>query len=174
MSGVRARRAGIPREQARLRPLYARLLGLQYLSPSGFLCFAFFEGAIALGILLALAELVSWWGVVVLPVTVALMVKLNDVIAGALTPTTARPAVTTSGVRAGVSASGAGLVVRPATTRRSGSTRPAGPGSAAARDTARTSADQRPVGQSATGTGAAAGGRALWPTSGGIAAAHLA
>src|SRR3954469_1247559 len=94
MSGVRSRRAGIPREQARLRPLYARLLGLQYLSSSGFLCFAFFEGAIALGILLALAELVSWWGVVVLPVTVALMVKLNDVIAGALTrPAQAPPAV---------------------------------------------------------------------------------
>jgi hypothetical protein len=61
------------------------MLGLQYLAPSGFLCFVFLEGAIALGILLALAELVSWWGVLVLPVTVAVMVKLNDVVAGALT-----------------------------------------------------------------------------------------
>jgi hypothetical protein len=79
---IRSRRAGIPREQAKQRPLYARVLGLQYLTPSGFLCFVFLEGTVALGVLLALAELVSWWGVVVLPVTVALMVKLNDVIAG--------------------------------------------------------------------------------------------
>ncbi len=104
---VGSRRAGIPREQARLRPLYARILGLQYLSPSGFLCFVFFEGAVALGILLALAELVTWWGVLVLPLTVALMVKLNDVVAGALTPTTARAAAGTSRVRAGASTSGA-------------------------------------------------------------------
>ncbi|MDR6323058.1 hypothetical protein J3R03_007254 [Actinoplanes couchii] len=38
-----------------------------------------------LGVLLALAELVSWWGVLVLPFTVALMVKFNDVVAGAST-----------------------------------------------------------------------------------------
>jgi hypothetical protein len=66
------------------RPLYARLLRLRHVAPSGFLCFVFLEGAVALGILLALAELVSWWGVVVLPLVVALMVKLNDFIAGAL------------------------------------------------------------------------------------------
>lgn len=71
------------------RPLYARALRLRHLAPSGLLCFVFLEGAIALGVLLALAELVSWWGVIVLPVTVALMVKLNDTIAGSLT----RPAV---------------------------------------------------------------------------------
>jgi hypothetical protein len=79
---IRSRRAGIPREQAKQGPLYARILGLQYLTPSGFLCFVFLEGTVALGVLLALAELVSWWGVLVLPVTVAAMVKLNDVIAG--------------------------------------------------------------------------------------------
>jgi hypothetical protein len=92
---VRSRRAGIPRELAKQRPLYARILGLQYLTPSGLLCFAFLEGAITLGVLLALAELVSWWGVLVLPLTVAAMVKLNDVIAGAVSrpavPTTTRP-----------------------------------------------------------------------------------
>ena len=65
-------------------PLYARLLRLRHLAPSGFLCFVFLEGAVALGVLLALAELVSWWGVLVLPATVAVMVKLNDVVAGAL------------------------------------------------------------------------------------------
>jgi hypothetical protein len=72
------------RDEARQQPLYARMLGLQYLAPSGFLCFVFLEGAVALGILLALAELVSWWGVLVLPAMVAVMVKLNDVVAGKL------------------------------------------------------------------------------------------
>jgi hypothetical protein len=92
---IRSRRAGLSRDQAKQRPLYARLLGLQYLSPTGFLCFVFLEGTIALGVLLALAELVSWWGVLVLPLSVAGMVKLNDVIAGAITrtpPAGGRPA----------------------------------------------------------------------------------
>jgi hypothetical protein len=66
------------------RPLYARVLRLRHLAPNGFLCFAYLEGAIALGILLALAELVSWWGILVLPATVAVMVKLNDAVAGAV------------------------------------------------------------------------------------------
>ncbi|MFI7544965.1 hypothetical protein [Actinoplanes sp. NPDC049599] len=81
---TRSRRAGLSRDEARQQPLYARMLGLQYLAPGGFLCFVFLEGAVALGILLALAELVSWWGVLVLPAMVAVMVKLNDVVAGAL------------------------------------------------------------------------------------------
>ena len=88
---TRSRRAGLSRDEARQQPLYARMLGLQYLAPGGFLCFVFLEGAVALGILLALAELVSWWGVLVLPVMVAAMVKLNDVVAGALI----RPPATT-------------------------------------------------------------------------------
>jgi hypothetical protein len=80
---TRSRRAGLPRDHGR-RPMYARLLGLRHLTPSGFLCFVFLEGSVALGVLLALAELVSWWGVLVLPLTVAAMVKLNDVLAGAV------------------------------------------------------------------------------------------
>ena len=72
------------------RPLYARLLRLRHITPSGFLCFVFLEGTVALGALLSLAELVSWWAVLVLPATVALMVKLNDVIAGVLTVTAGR------------------------------------------------------------------------------------
>jgi hypothetical protein len=87
---TRSRRAGLSRDEARQQPLYARMLGLQYLAPGGFLCFVFLEGAVALGILLALAELVSWWGVLVLPAMVAAMVKLNDVVAGSLI----RPAAT--------------------------------------------------------------------------------
>ena len=89
------------------RPLYARMLRLRYLTPSGLLCFVFFEGAVALGLLLGLAELVSWWGVLVLPAMVALMVKLNDVVAGSLAraATTARSSV----------AGGRGPGVRPVT-----------------------------------------------------------
>ena len=75
---------GHPDDEARA-PLYARVLRLRHLAPSGFLCFIFVEGAVALGVLLALAELVNWWGVLLLPLTVAAMVKLNDVVAGALT-----------------------------------------------------------------------------------------
>lgn len=78
---IRSRRA----DEAN-RPLYARALRLRRLAPSGLLCFVFLEGAVVLGILLALAELVSWWGVLVLPVTVALMVKFNDLVAGVITP----------------------------------------------------------------------------------------
>ena len=63
------------------RPVYARALRLRYLHPGGLLCFLFFEGSIALGVLLALAEFAPWWGIIVLPLTVALMVKLNDVVA---------------------------------------------------------------------------------------------
>lgn len=79
---IRSRRAGLSSAEARDRPFYARVLGLQYLRPSGLLCFFFFEGAVALATLLALAELVTWWAVVVLPGAIAIMVKINDVIAG--------------------------------------------------------------------------------------------
>ncbi len=105
---IRSRRAGPSRDQ----PLYARMLRLRHLSPSGFLCFVFLEGAVALGILLALAELVSWWGVLVLPVTVAAMVKLNDVVAGALT----RPAGSAAASAPVVTPTGAPML-RPASIR---------------------------------------------------------
>ncbi|GIH19981.1 hypothetical protein Raf01_81530 [Rugosimonospora africana] len=55
---------------------------LHYMHPGGLLCFFFFEGMILLAVLLALAELVTWWVVIILPVSVATMVKINDVVAG--------------------------------------------------------------------------------------------
>jgi hypothetical protein len=64
------------------RPFYARLLRLHYLHPGGLACFLLFEGTIGLGLLLALAELVDWPVVVLLPAGVAVMVKFNDVLAG--------------------------------------------------------------------------------------------
>ncbi|PZG12654.1 hypothetical protein C1I95_25320 [Micromonospora craterilacus] len=82
MSGaLRGLWATIPAEEERYRPLYARVLGLRFVNPGGVLCFLFFEGAIALAALLALAELVKWWAVLVLPAAVAVMVKLNDLVA---------------------------------------------------------------------------------------------
>jgi hypothetical protein len=65
------------------RPFYARLLRLRYLHPGGLACFLLFEGTIALGLLLAFAELVDWPVVILLPAGVAVMVKLNDILAGA-------------------------------------------------------------------------------------------
>jgi hypothetical protein len=73
----------VSNERGRL-PLYARMLRLRYLRPGGALCFLFFEGAAILGVLLSLAELTPWWSVAVLPATIAAMVKVNDVVAGAL------------------------------------------------------------------------------------------
>jgi hypothetical protein len=64
------------------QPLYARILHLRYVRPGGLLCFGYFEGAVAVGILLALAELAPWWAALVLPAFVALMVKVNDIVAG--------------------------------------------------------------------------------------------
>lgn len=77
-------------EDEHLRPLYARVLRLRHVEPGAVLCFVFFEGTVVLGFLLALAELVSWWGVVILPASVALMVKINDVVAAAVARSAAR------------------------------------------------------------------------------------
>jgi hypothetical protein len=67
---------------------YARLLRLHHLNPGFYLSLLLFEGSIGVAILLALADVIDAWGVLVVPVSVAVMVKLNDVVAGLL----ARPA----------------------------------------------------------------------------------
>jgi hypothetical protein len=59
------------------------MLRIKHLQLSNTWCVVFFEGAIAVAVLMALTELVSWWVVPVLPVAVAAMVKVNDIIAGA-------------------------------------------------------------------------------------------
>ncbi|MFC8847383.1 MULTISPECIES: hypothetical protein [unclassified Micromonospora] len=86
---VRASWATVPTEEERYRPLYARALGLRFVNPGGVLCFLFFEGAVSLAALLALAELVTWWAVLVLPAAVAVMVKLNDMVAEVVVRTAA-------------------------------------------------------------------------------------
>ncbi len=65
----------------RARPVYARVLRLDYLQLSGVACFFLFEGMVALAVLLSLAELVNWWSVLVLPTVVAGLVKINDLVA---------------------------------------------------------------------------------------------
>ncbi|MEU2613547.1 hypothetical protein ABZ570_18460 [Micromonospora sp. NPDC007271] len=82
--------ATVPSDEERYRPLYARVLGLRFVNPGGVLCFLFFEGTVALAVLLALAELVSWWAVLVLPAVVAAMVKLNDLVAEVVIRTAAQ------------------------------------------------------------------------------------
>jgi hypothetical protein len=66
------------------RPLYFRLLRINHLRPRGPVTFALFEGSIGIAVLLALAEIISWWGVFAIPASVALMVKLNDIVAGSV------------------------------------------------------------------------------------------
>jgi hypothetical protein len=52
--------------------------------------FVLFECMIAVAVLLALGELVSWWAVPALPLAVAAMVKLNDLVSGAMSRNAAR------------------------------------------------------------------------------------
>lgn len=72
-----------PAGHASGRPFYARVLRLRHLNPSSTVCFVFLEGATAFAIILALAELIPMWGVVLLPACIAAMVKMNDLVAGA-------------------------------------------------------------------------------------------
>jgi hypothetical protein len=66
------------------RPLYFRLLRVRHLKARPWVVFLLFEGSIGLAILLALAEIVNLWGLLAIPVAVAAMVKVNDVITGAM------------------------------------------------------------------------------------------
>ncbi|CAN5278021.1 hypothetical protein BH24ACT10_BH24ACT10_14210 [soil metagenome] len=68
------------------QPLYPRLLRLQHVHPNSWQRAVLFEGALAVGVLLALAELASIWTVVVLPLAVAGVVKAHDLLQGLLDP----------------------------------------------------------------------------------------
>jgi hypothetical protein len=60
--------------------MYARLLRLRRIRITGLVSFLLMECTIAVAVLLALAELVSWWAVPLLPVLVAAVVKINDMV----------------------------------------------------------------------------------------------
>jgi hypothetical protein len=76
-------------------PLYVRVLRLKRIRPGGVMCFLYFEGVVALAVLLSLAELVNWWSVLVLPATVAGLVKINDIVADAFSRSDATMRFTT-------------------------------------------------------------------------------
>jgi len=96
----------------RSRPLYVRVLRLKHLRLGGFVCGLLFEGVMAAAVLLSLAELVTWWSVLILPVTVAAVVKINDLVAGAFTRTDITMRFTTRR-RPGSSARGTASVPTP-------------------------------------------------------------
>jgi hypothetical protein len=66
------------------RPLYFRLLGVRHLRVRPLVAFLLFEGSVAAGLLLAMADIVNVWGIVAVPVAVAIMVKVHDRVARAL------------------------------------------------------------------------------------------
>ena len=68
----------------RKRPLYVRLLHLQHVQPSAWQRAALGEGALAVAVVLVLADLASAWTLLVLPLGVALVVKAHDLLAGLL------------------------------------------------------------------------------------------
>ena len=65
-------------------PLHARLLRLHSLRLSAWQLAGLLDGSLVLAVLLVLADLVSAWALVVVPVTVAAVVKAHDVVAGVL------------------------------------------------------------------------------------------
>jgi hypothetical protein len=72
-------------------PLYWRVLRLRHIRPNGWLRAMFFEGSVAVAVVLVLAEAASVWTIVVLPIVVALIVKANDVLVGNLRRSFERP-----------------------------------------------------------------------------------
>ncbi|HEX3899566.1 MAG TPA: hypothetical protein VHW74_10365 [Mycobacteriales bacterium] len=72
-------------------PMFWRVLRLRHIRPNGWLRALFFEGSVALAVVLVLAGAASVWTIVVLPMVVALIVKANDVLVGSLRRSFAAP-----------------------------------------------------------------------------------
>ena len=66
------------------KPLYPRLLRLRHIHPNAWQRAALGEGALGVGVLLAMADLASAWTIVALPVAVAGVVKAHDALQGLL------------------------------------------------------------------------------------------
>jgi hypothetical protein len=66
------------------RPLYPRLLRLRHIHPNAWQRALLGEGALALAVLLVLADLATAWTLLVLPLAVAAVVKAHDLLAGQL------------------------------------------------------------------------------------------
>ncbi len=91
-----ARRSG--RSSGTTRPLYFRALRIRHLRVRPWVVFLLFEGSFVLAILLAFAEIVDWWGVLIIPAVVAIMVKVNDMVAAAMLEPLAEAQLRTPGV----------------------------------------------------------------------------
>lgn len=64
------------------KPLYPRLLRLRNVAPNGWQRALLADGPVVLAAILILADLASAWTLLALPVAVAVMVKVHDVLAG--------------------------------------------------------------------------------------------
>ena len=71
-----------PPAKTKKKPLYPRLLRLRHIHPNAWQRAALGEGAIGVGVLLAMADLASAWTIVALPVAVAGIVKAHDALQG--------------------------------------------------------------------------------------------
>ena len=67
-------------------PLYSRLLRLRHVTPNAWQRAVLGEGALAVAVLLVLADLATAWTLVALPLAVAAVVKAHDALAGFLAP----------------------------------------------------------------------------------------
>jgi hypothetical protein len=79
-----ASRENPPPRVEKKKPLYPRLLRLQHVHPNAWQRAALGEGAIGVGVLLAMADLATAWSIVALPVAVAALVKAHDLLQGLL------------------------------------------------------------------------------------------
>lgn len=73
------------------RPLYVRLLHLQHVHPTAMQRALLGEGTLLVAVLITLADLASAWLLLVLPLSVAAVVKAHDVLAGQLHRSRAAP-----------------------------------------------------------------------------------
>ena len=75
-----------PPRRSPKRPLYWRLLRLRHIHPNAWQRALLGEGAIAVAVILVLADRASAWILVVFPLTVAAVVKAHDLLAGLIAP----------------------------------------------------------------------------------------
>lgn len=104
------------------KPLYPRLLRLRHIEPNMWQRALLGEGAIAVAVLLVLADLASAWTLLALPVAVAVVVKAHDVLAGTLQRQSAAAASRPAPARAAAAQSAASF--SGAGRRRSAGTSP--------------------------------------------------
>jgi hypothetical protein len=71
-----------PKPHVKAQPLYWRVLRLRHVRPNSWQRALFFEGSLAVAVVLVLADLASAWLLLVLPAAVAAVVKGNDVLVG--------------------------------------------------------------------------------------------